>query len=761
MWSPVWGYHFEWGLSQLVRVTTEMGFEAPCHDIGLWEDDAGLTCADWDAAHCLNHGDEDFPGQPGFPMTANEACCVCQDVQESLEEDIFICAYEGQVCGCDGFVRYGTHSEAGNAEFTEWVEVDGHVDCDNDFFEDDPSPWNAKYCECMGEETGYWSWQWDGEYYEFGWYGWNDHSWIWANWGWHDAGWNWAGWYWTEFWGWHFEWGWWHAVWINPNFDAGWALIYDGAHWETGQHAWGATGTSAYIHWMGWKWSENWGWHLENGLWMWVCTSCEEPDGTWAWVWMWDGEVWELDYHAWWGSSWSAWHWYGWKWSEEWGWHLENGWWHLVYMYTTDSEEGYELFGAEYEYIGCFVDEDGSDLGGSSSTASTPDECASNCAAEGYQYFGTQASNECYCGNSYGSFGESYNCDEPCEGDSDIICGGDSSNSVYEITASGLYADAHVCAGEDEICQCTGRVRYGNYETWTDWVDVEGEIECSNDSFEDPLPGVYKYCECALHEDHTCTTVFIGASEENVATVETAYEYAYCRNEAVNEQMPYWGDTYDVYVDGTEVTVQRTDNENGWGQSLEILCCTQQLTVTLISSGSSSVDIAVTDATPYDLTGFQFDVTADGSVASVSDASTDLDGFDVQGSTNTGTVIGYSMSLDTIACGEETCVVATATLDVDASAEICVTNIVFVDTDLETIPATLDSCITLCAAGSGDIDGDGDLNVLDIVSIVNEILYPELDQDSCEYLTIDADGDGSVNVVDIVMFVNIILYPDA
>lgn len=56
-------------------------------------------------------------------------------------------------------------------------------------------------------------------------------------------------------------------------------------------------------------------------------------------------------------------------------------------------------------------------------------------------------------------------------------------------------------------------------------------------------------------------------------TVETAYEYAYCKNIPINDQMPYWTDTFDVYVFGNEVTVQRTDNGNGWGQALEFSCC--------------------------------------------------------------------------------------------------------------------------------------------------------------------------------------------
>ncbi len=40
-------------------------------------------------------------------------------------------------------------------------------------------------------------------------------------------------------------------------------------------------------------------------------------------------------------------------------------------------------------------------------------------------------SNECWCGNSYGSVGTAANCDKPCLGDATKICGGDKAYSVY------------------------------------------------------------------------------------------------------------------------------------------------------------------------------------------------------------------------------------------------------------------------------------------------------------------------------------------
>ena len=51
----------------------------------------------------------------------------------------------------------------------------------------------------------------------------------------------------------------------------------------------------------------------------------------------------------------------------------------------------------------------------------------------------------------------------------------------------------------------------------------------------------------------------------------------------------------------------------------------------------------------------------------------------------------------------------------------------------------------------GDINGDGGLNVLDIVSLVNYVLSGEYN------LEVDLNGDGGLNVLDIVYLVNLIL----
>ena len=79
------------------------------------------------------------------------------------------------------------------------------------------------------------------------------------------------------------------------------------------------------------------------------------------------------------------------------------------------------------------------------------------------------------------------------------------------------------------------------------------------------------------------------------------------------------------------------------------------------------------------------------------------------------------------------------------------------DLDVES-GASNEACFDGCAtAGSGDANGDGELNVLDVVVIVGEVLEPSWDAGSCEIATADANGDGELNVLDVVIIVGNIL----
>ncbi len=80
------------------------------------------------------------------------------------------------------------------------------------------------------------------------------------------------------------------------------------------------------------------------------------------------------------------------------------------------------------------------DLGGMVSleeSRMTPAVCEDLCGRRHqFRYFGLQYGMECWCGNSYGKHGEQEDskCTKPCTGDTQQMCGGELTNSVYEIT---------------------------------------------------------------------------------------------------------------------------------------------------------------------------------------------------------------------------------------------------------------------------------------------------------------------------------------
>ena len=54
----------------------------------------------------------------------------------------------------------------------------------------------------------------------------------------------------------------------------------------------------------------------------------------------------------------------------------------------------------------------------------------------------------------------------------------------------------HASCNTSSLCQCTGQVRYGHADTWSDSQEVDDSIDCSNTIFDDPAPGQAKECQC-------------------------------------------------------------------------------------------------------------------------------------------------------------------------------------------------------------------------------------------------------------------------
>ncbi|KAF2085078.1 WSC-domain-containing protein [Saccharata proteae CBS 121410] len=95
-----------------------------------------------------------------------------------------------------------------------------------------------------------------------------------------------------------------------------------------------------------------------------------------------------------------------------------------------------------YKYIGCGTDpimDSGRTLTGSSKTdvKMTPKTCVSFCKSQGYAYAGTEYGTECYCGNTLPSgrapkTGMLGNCNMPCGGNPNVMCGGSQALSLYQ-----------------------------------------------------------------------------------------------------------------------------------------------------------------------------------------------------------------------------------------------------------------------------------------------------------------------------------------
>jgi hypothetical protein len=107
--------------------------------------------------------------------------------------------------------------------------------------------------------------------------------------------------------------------------------------------------------------------------------------------------------------------------------------------------------GVDYTYRGCYNDGGDRDLKLDGQVEAlwgnqhmTADLCFEHCLSKGAQYFSTQYAGECFCGDSFGSYGDGEGCNMACTGDSTEMCGGSWHNSVYQITSgSGVWTGAY------------------------------------------------------------------------------------------------------------------------------------------------------------------------------------------------------------------------------------------------------------------------------------------------------------------------------
>ena len=96
-----------------------------------------------------------------------------------------------------------------------------------------------------------------------------------------------------------------------------------------------------------------------------------------------------------------------------------------------------DLNSTSIKYINCFGDRIARDLDGiyiDNFNINSPTVCAQTCSQFYFHYAGVQNAYQCWCGDSYNRYGRAANCFLECPGNTDLICGGQYSNNVYEIT---------------------------------------------------------------------------------------------------------------------------------------------------------------------------------------------------------------------------------------------------------------------------------------------------------------------------------------
>ena len=92
-------------------------------------------------------------------------------------------------------------------------------------------------------------------------------------------------------------------------------------------------------------------------------------------------------------------------------------------------------------YVGCYKDKGipfvtwWRDLGERRSSDKTLTQCLAGCKVNGYAYAGAQNGHQCFCGYSYGRYGEldESDCNMPCKDQPESICGGRGANSIYKL----------------------------------------------------------------------------------------------------------------------------------------------------------------------------------------------------------------------------------------------------------------------------------------------------------------------------------------
>ena len=189
----------------------------------------------------------------------------------------------------------------------------------------------------------------------------------------------------------------------------------------------------------------------------------------------------------------------------------------------------------------------------------------------------------------------------------------------------------------------------------------------------------------------------------------------------------------------------------GWGQDRDEVI---GATLSFGEVDLASQTIAIYLENSASVSGFQFLLSSADSVDFVDayGGSAEENEFTVDLGDN-NIVLGFSLSATEIPTGSD--VLTIVEFDGFTSNEICLSEGVIISgyEDAQYLDVSYGDCISLYS--KGDVNMDGVLDVLDIVTIVN-IIFETIDPDDYEVWASDYNSDGEINIMDIVQIVNCI-----
>ena len=156
-----------------------------------------------------------------------------------------------------------------------------------------------------------------------------------------------------------------------------------------------------------------------------------------------------------------------------------------------------------------------------------------------------------------------------------------------------------------------------------------------------------------------------------------------------------------------------------------------------------------------DIGGFQFTLTDNPDLISITDINggvAEESDFTISFNDNTGIIIGFSFNGETIPAGNGLLTNIYYAYNSPGETEVCIADVIVSDPDGQGL-LTNGDCTQISGGLLGDLNNDGVLNIVDIVTLVNLIIQNE----PIDNPLADVNQDGSINVLDVISLVNIIL----